>query len=62
VARASALETKTLLIKGLDVGYWKQEEFDRLDQLANRGIQAVAKLQRYLRSPKAKRNAKRRYR
>lgn len=62
VARASALETKTLLIKGLDVGYWKQEEFDRLDQLANRGIQAVAKLQRYLRSPRAKRNAKRRYR
>ena len=44
------------------MGYWNQEEFERLDQLANRGIQAVAKLQRYLRSPKAKRNAKRRYR
>jgi four helix bundle protein len=59
VSRASALETKTLLSKGLAVGYWKEEEFARLDKLADRGIQAVAKLQRYLRSPRAKRNAQR---
>jgi hypothetical protein len=39
------------------VGYWQQEEFGRLDKLADRGIQAVAKLQRYLRSARAKRNA-----
>ena len=32
------------------------------DSLADRGIQAVAKFQRYLRSPEAKRNAARRYR
>ena len=62
IARGSAQETKTLLKKGLAVGYWQQEEFDRLDSLANRGLQAVAKLQRYLRSPDAKRNAARRYR
>ena len=62
IARASAMETKTLLIKGLDVGYWSEDEFDRLTGLADRGIQAVAKLQRYLRSPRAKRNARRRYR
>jgi four helix bundle protein len=62
IARASAIETQTLLLKGLEVGYWPKDEFDRLDALAVRGVQAVAKLQRYLRSPKAKRNARRRYR
>jgi four helix bundle protein len=62
ISRASALETKALLKKGLSVGYWTQGEFERLDKLANRGLQAVARLQRYLRSPAAKRNAARRYR
>ena len=62
IARASAMETQTLLIKGLETEYWPQEEFERLSSLADRGIQAVAKLQRYLRSPKAQRNARRRYR
>jgi hypothetical protein len=33
-----------------------------LDSLAVRGLQALAKLQRYLRSPDAKRNARQRYR
>jgi four helix bundle protein len=61
-SRASALETKALLKKGLSVGYWTQDEFRRLDTLANRGLQTVARLQRYLRSPQAKRNAARRYR
>jgi hypothetical protein len=48
--------------KGLIVGYFKLDDFDRLDSLADRGLQAVAKFQRYLRSPEAKRNAARRYR
>ena len=61
-SRASALETKSLLKKGLAVGYFKTDEATRLDSLADRGIQAVAKFQRYLRSPEAKRNAARRYR
>jgi four helix bundle protein len=61
-SRASALETKSLLKKGLAVGYFKADDAVRLDRLANRGIQAVAKFQRYLRSPEAKRNAARRYR
>ena len=59
IARASVLETQALLKKGLDVGYWPQEEYDRLDALADRGLQALAKFQRYLRSPQAKRNAER---
>jgi four helix bundle protein len=61
IARASALETKALLKKGFTVGYWKEDEFRRLDTLANRGLQAVARFQRYLRSPQARRNAARRY-
>jgi four helix bundle protein len=62
ISRASALETKGLLKKGLLARYLDEPEFARLDTLANRGLQAVAKLQRYLRSPAAKRNAARRYR
>ncbi len=62
ISRGSAQETKALLLKGLAVGYWGKEEFDQLDALADRGLQAVAKFQRYLRSPQAKRNAARRYR
>jgi four helix bundle protein len=61
ISRASALETKALLKKGLDVGYWSENEFKRLDTLADRGLQALAKFQRYLRSPRAKRNAEGRY-
>jgi len=59
VSRSSALETQSLLKKGLAVGYWNEKEFKRLDALATRAIQAIAKFQRYLRSPKAKRNADR---
>jgi len=61
-SRASALETRSLLKKGLAVGYFKADEAARLDSLADRGLQAVARFQRYLRSPEAKRNAARRYR
>jgi hypothetical protein len=51
----AALETKALLKKRLAVGYWTEEEFQRLDKLANRGVQAVARFQRYL-LPAAKLN------
>ncbi len=61
MSRASALETKALLKKGLAIGYWSEDEFGRLDTLADRGIQAVATFQRYLRSSHVKRNAARRY-
>jgi four helix bundle protein len=60
-SRASAMETKSLLKKGLCVGYFTAESYERLDNLAERGLQAVAKFQRYLRSPEAKRNAAQRY-
>jgi four helix bundle protein len=62
ISRGSAQETRALLRKGLAVGYWPLNEYERLDALAIRGIQAVARLQRYLRSPQARRNAARRYR
>lgn len=61
IAPASATETKALLKKGLAVGHFQTTEFEHLDSLADRGLQAFAKLQRYLRSPAAQRNAKRRY-
>ena len=60
-SRASACETRSLLRKGLACGYFSTEHFEALDRLAVRGLQAVAKFQRYLRSPAAKRNAARRY-
>ena len=60
-SRASAAETRSMLKKGANCGYFSVEDFERLDRLAARGSQAVAKFQRYLRSPQAKRNAARRY-
>lgn len=60
IARASALETQALLRKGLAIGYISRSDFERLDALADHGLQALAKCQRYLRSPEAKRNAQRR--
>ena len=60
-ARASACETRSLLRKGLACGYFTAEQFDALEKLAVRGLQALAKFQRYLRSPAAQRNAGRRY-
>jgi four helix bundle protein len=60
-SRGSACETKSLLKKGLACGYFSADDFERLDRLATRGLQAVARFQRYLRSPQAKRNAARRY-
>jgi four helix bundle protein len=44
VARGSAQETRSLLRKGLAIGYWPVEEYERLDALAIRAIQATARL------------------
>ena len=60
-ARASACQTRSLLRKGLGSGYFTVEQFDGLEKLAVRGLQALAKFQRYLRSPSAQRQAGRRY-
>jgi four helix bundle protein len=63
VSRGSAEETRALLKTAHGARYLSDEEFAALDALAIRGLQALAKLQRYLRSPAAKRNAERwRYR
>jgi four helix bundle protein len=59
VARASAQETRALLQKGRDVRYLTDDDFTRLDTLARRGLQALARFQRYLRTSEAKRNAER---
>jgi four helix bundle protein len=60
-SRGSAAETRGLLKKGFFAGYFSEGDFKRLDALAVRGVQAVAKFQRYLRSPSAERNAAQRY-
>lgn len=57
ISRASANETRALVRKGRDLGYFTQEQFNELDSLAARGLQALAKFQRYLRTPQARRNA-----
>jgi four helix bundle protein len=59
IARGSANETRALLIKGRAIGYLTEAEFERLDALSTRGLQALSKLQRYLRSADARRNARR---
>jgi four helix bundle protein len=61
IARASATETKSLLQKGRAVGLLPDDDFERLFSLNLRGLQALARFQRYLRSPEASRKAKRRY-
>jgi len=59
VSRASALEVQACLQTALTAGWIARSEFDRLYSLTNRGLQAVARFQRYLRSPQAKANARR---
>jgi four helix bundle protein len=59
ISRASAEETRSLLKKGVAVGHLTNEEYARLDRLAVRGLQAVARFQWYLRTPQAKLNAQR---
>ena len=59
ISRASALEVQSCLRTALQAHYITESEFTDLDKLADRGLQALARLQRYLRSPQAKRNADR---
>jgi four helix bundle protein len=59
ISRGSAEETRALLKTAHASQFLSDEEFAALDSLAIRGLQALAKLQRYLRSPAAKRNAER---
>ena len=59
VARGSAEETRALLQTARDQQFLSEERFTALDTLAVRGLQAVARFQRYLRSSAAKRNAER---
>ena len=57
IVRASANETRALLRKGHAIRYLPDEQFVALDNLAIRGLQAMSRVQQYLRSPAAKRNA-----
>jgi four helix bundle protein len=60
-SRTAACATRSLLRKGLACAYFSAEEFRLLDDSAVHGLKAVAGLQRYLRSPDARRNVMRRY-
>ena len=53
------MEVKDALASGVDRRYWSAAEADTADRLANRALKALSGLQRYLRSPQAKRNAER---
>ncbi|MGH9240786.1 MAG: four helix bundle protein [Vicinamibacterales bacterium] len=59
VSRGSAEETRALLKTAHAARFLSGDKFAALDSLAIRGLQALAKLQRYLRPPAAKRNAER---
>ena len=59
VARGSAEETRALLQTARDQCFISDERYAALDGLAVRGLQAMAKFQRYLRSSAAKRNTER---
>jgi four helix bundle protein len=56
VSRGSAEETRALLKTACGKRFISEEQFDALDRLAVRGLQALARFQRYLRFPAAKRN------
>ena len=58
-SRASLLEVKNALAVGLDRGYFSKEDVDAATSLVTRALSALAGLQRYLRSPRAKLNAQR---
>ena len=58
-SRGSAEETRALLVTARDKRFLTDDQYSALDALAIRGLQALAKFQRYLRSPAAKRNAER---
>jgi four helix bundle protein len=58
-SRASLLEVKNELAVGLDRGYFPADDVDAATTLVRRALKALSGLQRYLRSPQAKLNAKR---
>jgi len=60
-SRTAAWKTRSLLRNGLDHGYLSAEQFNHLDQLANRALRATVRFQRYLRSPAAKGHSPLRY-
>ena len=57
-SRASLLETKNELRVGLERGHFSRNDVREATILANRALGALSALQRYLRSPRAKENAK----
>jgi four helix bundle protein len=59
ISRGSAEETRALLKTAHAKHFLSDEQFTALKRVAVRGLQALAKLQRYVRSPEAKRNAQR---
>jgi four helix bundle protein len=58
-SRASLLEVNNELAVGLDRGYFRAEDVEAATLLVKRALKALSGLQRYLRSPEAKLNAKR---
>ena len=58
-SRASLLETANELGVGLDRGYFTEADFNEAHALAIRTLKALAGLQKYLRSPRARLNAQR---
>ena len=58
-SRASLLEVENELAVGLDRGYFSKEDVDAATLLVRRTLGALAGLQQYLRSPRAKLNAQR---
>lgn len=60
-SRTATCETRSLLRQGVARGHFSAEQFDRIDALAARAIQAIVRFQRYLRSPAAKPNGAWRY-
>jgi four helix bundle protein len=58
-SRASLLETRNELLVGLERGYFTEKDTLAAASLAQRALGALSGLQRYLRSPRAKENARR---
>jgi four helix bundle protein len=58
-SRASLLETRNELLVGLERGYFTENDVLAAAALAQRALGALSGLQRYLRSPRAKENARR---
>ena len=58
-SRASLLEVKNELQVGCARGYFTSDDTAEVTALANRALGALSGLQRYLRSPKARENARR---